>query len=130
TTGDRHVARAQDYRPQTLEYLRPYDDIGNRCFVFDRHEYDAIGRTRPLPAGDQSRDTHARPGTNAAQCIVLLDVTSIKVRTQELRRMRTQRQMQETVIIEDFLANQHRREMHVWFSRNDGRYRGVTINGK
>src|SRR6478609_7369250 len=54
-----HITRAEDDRPQAFEHFRPYDHVGDRCFVFDRHEYDAIGRTGSLPACDKPRN--ARP---------------------------------------------------------------------
>ena len=35
------------------------DHIGDRRFVFNRHEDDAIGRAGPLPACDEARDARA-----------------------------------------------------------------------
>src|SRR5262249_37987622 len=41
-TENRYITRPEDDRPQALEYFRPYDYVGDRCFIFDRHKYDAI----------------------------------------------------------------------------------------
>src|SRR5215475_1823900 len=54
-TENRHITRTEDDRPQALEHFRPYDYVGDRCFIFDRHEYDAIGRTGSLPTCDKPR---------------------------------------------------------------------------
>ena len=42
-TANRDIARTENHWPQALEYLRPYNHIGDRRFVFNRHEDDAIG---------------------------------------------------------------------------------------
>ena len=44
--------------------------------------------------------------------------------------MRAQRQMQETVVVNDFLADRHRRQAHVGLTRDDARRRGAAIDGK
>ena len=60
-TENRHITRAEDDRPQALEHFRPYDYVGDRFFIFDRHEYDAIGRTGSLPTCDKPRNTRTHP---------------------------------------------------------------------
>ena len=52
--ADRHIARAEHDGPHALEHFRPHDDVGDRAFVLDGHEHHALGRARPLPAGDQA----------------------------------------------------------------------------
>src|SRR6185369_1205727 len=64
-TDDGHITRPEDDRPQAFEHFRPYDHVGDRCFVFDRHEYDAIGRTGSLPACDKPRKARPHAWTGA-----------------------------------------------------------------
>ena len=105
--GDRHIARAQHHRPHTLEHFRPDDRVGDRALVLDGHEHHALGRARPLPAGDQAGNRHARVVVRAAQRLVTQDAARVEIGAQELRRMRAQRQAQETVVVHDFLAQRH-----------------------
>jgi hypothetical protein len=53
-SAHRDIARTQDHRPHAFEYFRPHDDIGDRAFILEGHEHHAVGRARPLPAGDQT----------------------------------------------------------------------------
>ncbi len=119
TAGDRDIARAQHHRAHALEHLRPDDDIGDRAFVLDGHEHHALGRARPLPAGDQAGNAHALAGGDASATPRCARCSARgKIGAQELRRMRAQRQPQEAVVVDHFLAQRHGGQMHVCFSRD------------
>ena len=53
------------------------------------------------------------PDGDAAQRLVLHDAAGVEIGAQELRRMRAQRQMQETVVVDDLFADRHGRQTDV-----------------
>ena len=116
--ADRDIARAQHDRAHALEHFRPDDDVGDRAFVLDGHEHHALGRARPLPAGDQAGNRHAGVVGHAAQRLVAQDAAGVEIGAQELRRMRAQRQAQEAVVVDHFLAQRHGRKRDVGFARS------------
>ena len=60
---------------------------------------------------------HARVVGHAAQRLVAQDAAGVEIGAQELRRMRAQRQAQEAVVVDHFLAQRHGRKRHVGLAR-------------
>ena len=108
--GHRDIARAEHDRPEALEGFRPDDDIGERGLVLDRQKDDAVGRARPLAHGDEAGDANPLAGCGLAQHFVADDAATGKILPQEARRMRAQRQFEESVVVDDFLSERHRRQ--------------------
>src|SRR3954468_6385698 len=53
-----------------------------------------------------------------AQLLVADDAAAQELGAQERRRMRAQREVEETVVVDDFLAERHGRELHWRFVRD------------
>src|SRR6266567_1371139 len=122
--GRRDIARAEHDRPEALEGFRPDDDIGERGLVLDREKNDAVGRARPLAHGDEAGHANPLAGRGLAQRLVAQDAAAGKILAQEARRMRAQRQFQISIIVDDLLAERHRRETYVRLAGFTSPWRG------
>ena len=92
-----------------LERFRPDDDVGDVGLVLERHEDDALRRSRPLPhqheAGDG--DPHILPQIVAAQRRVAHGAERGEALAEEAHRMLLQRQAGGHIILHDMLGERH-----------------------
>jgi hypothetical protein len=117
-SGRRNIAGAEHDRSEALEGFRPDDDIGERGLVLDREKNDAVGRAWPLAHGDEAGHGNPFAGRAAAQRVVGNDAAAGEIVAQEACRMRAQRQFQESVVVDDLLAERHRRQNYIGLPEN------------
>ena len=90
--------------PIPLPYLQPDDQIDVAGLVFERHEGDAFGSTRPLSQENQAGDSIAPVGFHALECRRWNDAIFIQKRAQRSQGMTAERQSLGMVIMDDFLS--------------------------
>ena len=84
-------ARADDDRAQTLEGLRPDDEIGDARLVLQRHEDHALRGAGPLAHQHQPGDGDAVAGLQRRQRLGALDAARVEAGAHEGDRMGFQR---------------------------------------
>ncbi len=106
-------AGADDDRAQTLEGLRPDDEIGDSRLVLQRHEDHPLRRARPLAHQHQPGDGDAVAGLQRRQRLGAPDAARVEAGAHEGDRMRFQRQRQAAVVLDHMGAERHRRQLGV-----------------
>ncbi len=103
-----------------FENLRPDDDVGDVGFVFEGHEHDPFGGSRPLPHQHQAGDGDPLPIPSplagedregvVAQSCVADGAERAEAIAEKTHWMVLERQSGRHVILDDLLAERHGRK--------------------
>ncbi len=119
--GDADEPGAEHHRAESLEYLRPHDGVGNSGFVLEGHEDHAIGAAGTLAHQHETGDGDAAAGRGCGKPLVAENAAAVEFAAQERDRVRLERQMQMTVVLDHVLADEHGRQGDIGFERRRGR---------
>ena len=94
--------------PVNVEAVGPKDAISDAGLILDRYEQDALGRAGALTNEDHPGDLDIAAIPDMGEIRAADDAHATKLFAQEAQRMRAQRKLQRSIILDDLTPFRHR----------------------